>query len=106
MISQPEFDSLVAIYETHGWVLRRVVANGETVKITTPKEVHVENGTVDAAWFSRPPTAGSIAWEIRYLGGTQYALVEHLDEASHDFEDKLHQTEQRLADAVAVKQAA
>jgi hypothetical protein len=106
MISQPEFDALVATYETHGWVLRRVVMQGETGTIKTPADVKIEHGIVDAAWFSRPPSDGSIAWEIRYLGGTQYALVEHLDEDSPEFDDNLHQTEQRLADAVAAKQAA
>ena len=105
MTSPAEFEALIATYVQHGWLLRRVVLQdvsnapgGLTEDVTLTKCV------VDAAWFSRPPQTGPIAWEIRYLGASQYALVEHLDENSADFEQKLHQTEQRMADAVRAKE--
>ena len=107
MITLAEFEALIATYVQHGWLLRRVVLQdvsnapgGLTEDVTLTKCV------VDAAWFSRPPQPGSIAWEIRYLGSSQYALVEHLDENSADFNEKLHQTEQRLVDAVHAKRTA
>ena len=107
MIDRQAFEALVATYEMHGWVLRRVVASKPQSLLTgRDRDIVVTNGVTDAAWFSRPPQPGSIAWEIRYLGASQYALVEHLDENSPDFEDKLRQTEQRLADAVAAKRGA
>ncbi|HEY2847115.1 MAG TPA: hypothetical protein VGI80_04805 [Pyrinomonadaceae bacterium] len=107
MIAPPEFETLVATYIQHGWLLRRVVLQNtaDVAEGLTP-DISVRQSIIDAAWFSRPPNAGPIAWEIRYLGPTQYALVEHLDEAATDFEEKLHQTEQRLADAVNAKQTA
>jgi hypothetical protein len=107
MIPQQEFNALVALYDQHGWLLRRVALQDvRNAWGGLGKDIKITSGSVDAVWFSRPPQRGSVAWEIRYLGSPQYALVAHLDENSHDFEDRLYQTEQRLADAVAKKQAA
>ncbi|MFL6373884.1 MAG: hypothetical protein ACJ73D_04370 [Pyrinomonadaceae bacterium] len=107
MISQQEFDELVATYEKYGWVLRRVVARDLTAAPRVlPTGVAAVAGVVDAAWFSRPPSEGAIAWEIRFLGGTQFALVVHLDENSIEFEDELHQTEERLAASVVAPRKA
>ncbi len=102
MITQEEFDALVSTYAKHEWLLRRVVVRSLS---DAPKglasDIPVDEGVVDAAWFSREPKPGTIPWEIRFLGTAQYALVEYLDESSPDFNAKVHQTEQRLADAVA-----
>ena len=107
MISAEEFGALVATYDKHGWQLRRVVVRDlSDVSAVISKEAEVKKGVIDAAWFSRPPKTGANAWEIRFLGPAQYALVEHVDENSDDFEDRLHQTEERLADAVAKKTTA
>ena len=103
MISDDEFKALVATYEKHGWQLRRVVLRDPSV---APAGIETAEGVVDAAWFSRPAQTGPVAWEIRYLGPTQLAYVEHLDENSADLEERLHRTEQRLADAVAAKRTA
>jgi len=107
MITPAEFEALVATYAQHGWLLRRLVLEDtSTAPGGIPANISVTNGVVDAAWFSRPPQPGPIAWEIRYLGASQYALVEHLDENSVDFDEKLHQTEQQLSDAVRAKRTA
>jgi hypothetical protein len=107
MIDATELRTLIETYERYGWQLRRLAAHDTaTADAFGPVNVPISVGVTDAAWFSRPPTDGEVAWEIRYLGTTQYALVEHLDENSPDFEDKLHRTEQRLADAVAAKRKA
>lgn len=107
MISEQEFDALLTTYEKHGWVLRRVVVVDKgKIPRDLPQDLVVRMGIVNAVWFSRPPKSGSLPWEIRYLGPTPYALVEHLDENSDDFEQRLHQTEERLADVVAAKRKA
>jgi hypothetical protein len=107
MISRVEFEAMVAVYVRHGWLLRRLVLRD---MLAGPGpidgDIPIKEGALDAAWFSRPPQPGPIAWEIRYLGASQYALVNHLDENSADFEEKLHQTEQRMADAVRAKRTA
>ena len=107
MITLTEFEALIATYVQHGWLLRRVVLQDvSNAPRGLTKDVTLTKGIVDAAWFSRSQKPGPIAWEIRYLGSSQYALVEHLDENSADFEQKLHQTEQRLVDAVHAKRTA
>ena len=107
MTSPAEFEALIATYVQHGWLLRRLVLQDvSNAPSGLAEDVTLTKGVVNAAWFSRPPKAGPVAWEIRYLGSSQYALVEHLDENSADFNEKLHQTEQRLADAVHAKRTA
>ena len=107
MISDIEFDALVTTYARYEWVLRRIVLAEDSLRpSSTPASVPVVSGILDAVWFSREPADGAIAWEVRYLGPTQYALVEHLDEDEPDFEEKLREVEARLADAVAAKRFA
>lgn len=96
--------SLIKTYTKYGWHLRRLVITGAAEAETLSVHgVPIADGVVDAAWFSRPQQAGPIAWEIRYIGPSRYALVEHLDENSPDFELKLQEAERRLADAVAAR---
>jgi len=105
MIEQAEFDALVATYAKHGWVLRRVVLRDKiNATVATDPDIEIGQSVIDAAWFSRPPHPGPIAWEIRYLGLTPYALVEHIDENSPDFEQTLHEVEVRLASGVTSKE--
>lgn len=107
MMAQHEFTALVATYAKHGWLLRRVVLRETRGRPSDlPPEVGFHIGVTDAAWFSRSPQRGPYPWEIRSLGPTQFALVEHLDENSPDFEEKLHETEKRLADALNTKRSA
>lgn len=104
MINADNLRELVLTYEKYGWTLRRIVTTGG--RCDEAFQVPLAVGVVDAAWFSRPSPNGPVAWEIRYLGPTQYALVEHLDENAQDFEQKLHHAEQRLSDAVSAKRNA
>lgn len=105
MIDANEINEILATYKKYGWELRRVLLT------TAVKEsigdifegVSVAESDIDAAWFSRPPQPGAIAWEIRHLSTAPYALLEHLDETDPDFEAALHAVEKRLRDAVAKK---
>jgi hypothetical protein len=102
MIDPAILRSLIETYQKYGWEFRRLVAvDSEAAAGVSDLGVPLSIGVTNAAWFSRPPQSGPVAWEIRYLGGAHYALVEHLEENSADFEQKLHEIEQRLADAVA-----
>lgn len=104
-MTQADLESIVAQYERNGWVLRRILLTAATrPRITrTPAGVPVSDSDLDAAWFSRPPQAGTYAWEVRYLGPTPFALVEHLDDSEPDFEQRLRAVEDRLRVAVAAK---
>lgn len=97
---------IFATYRRYGWVPRRLlltVVGKKTIQNPEP-DLPVFDAEIDAAWFSRPPAAGEIAWEIRYLGNTPYALIENLDEASPDFEERLIDVQKRLQASVAAKQ--
>lgn len=103
MITPEQFCEIVATYERHGWLLRRVLLSAETRKRLTafPTDVDIIDSDIDVAWFSRPPKAGEISWEIRSLGATPFALVEFVDEDSPDFEHVLESVKQRMTDSLA-----
>ncbi len=110
MISEEAIRDIIATYSKHGWVLRRVLLSKSSVVRMTPGrffgEVPVIEAAIDAAWFSRPPRSGGVAWELRYLGATSFALVENVDEASPNFEDVLDDVVERLITAISERKAA
>ena len=109
MTSSDSIAAIIATYKKHGWLLRRVLLSRPARAEVSPQVVEgapVMPSDIDAAWFSRPPADGGVAWEIRYLGPTPYALVENIDENEPDFEERLRSVEARLAVAVAAKKSA
>jgi hypothetical protein len=66
-------------------------------------ETKIAESEIDAAWFSRPPNGGEIAWEIRHLSETPFALLEYADETADDFEKTLSDIEARLTTNVTQK---
>ena len=108
MIDKGALAEIIATYEKHGWVLRRVLLSEETKRGLGlyADTLHVTDSDIDAAWFSRPPKSGAIAWEIRYLGDPPYALLENIDENSPTFEDDLASLQGRLRDAVVARKSA
>ncbi len=112
MIDINSFSEIIALYQKHGWVLRRVLLSDDPspglseIISSRYNDIPVIRASIDAAWFSRPPADGGIAWEIRHLGNLPYALVENLDETSPDFIASLAKVEARLIDAIARRQTA
>jgi hypothetical protein len=112
MIRPAVVRDIIDLYAKHGWVLRRVLLSAQSQSAVGADiaslfgDARVVDSPFDAVWFSRPPAAGPIAWEIRNLGETPYALVEHLDESSPDFENSLAEAGDRLVKAVAAKRSA
>ena len=112
MIDATEIGEIIAVYRKHGWILRRVLLStssrerlGDGIS-TLIGGVRVIACEIDAAWFSRSPKSGGVAWEIRHLSETPYALLEYIDENSAEFEDRLRAVESRLREtALAVKSA-
>lgn len=109
MIDPESVGEIVRMYEKYGWMPRRFLFTKElatrvdSLKSLVPKNIPVYTSDIDAAWFSRPPKAGGVAWELRYLGEPPFALLENIDEANADFEDSLKAVETRLKDAIAGK---
>ena len=99
---------IIATYEKHGWILRRVLLSQATKQAlgSSVESLPVFDADIDAAWFSRPPKSGGTAWEIRYLGDIPFALLENIDEDSPTFENDLSALQARLNDAVGARKSA
>jgi len=106
MIAASTIAAITGQYTEHGWILRRIVIiDAMSADIASDFEVDVQTGApVNGMWFSRPPQPGGEVWELRYLGTTQFALVEHVDETGPDFLAKLRSVEERLAAIVAARE--
>lgn len=109
MIGSTAITEIFSTYKKHGWILRRVLLSpalkttvaGATFRMI--EGVKIVESDIDAAWFSRPPASGGIAWELRYLGDTAFALLANIDEAHPEFEESLEQIETRLRESIAAK---
>jgi len=107
MIDACSIRELLETYEKHGWILRRVLLSAALSKELGNEtsglfvNVPINDSDIDAAWFSRPPNPGGVAWELRYLGDIPYALLERLDENAPEFDEQLAAVESQLRDAVA-----
>ncbi len=109
MIEPGQIGEIIETYQKHGWILRRVLLSPALkAKLGTGgddifNEVMIFDSDINAAWFSRPPKSGGIAWEIRYLGDPPFALLENIDESSPAFEDLLRSVETRLHESITAK---
>lgn len=107
MIGHASLDQLITTYRKHGWVLRQFLLTPalrqELAAELDKYDVPLRSSGIDAAWFSRPPVTGHVAWEIRYLGDIPFALLEHFDESDPQFESRLAEVESKLAEAILAK---
>ena len=112
MIEADAIRDIIATYTKHGWLLRRVLLSARSKKALDASirelfdDVGIRDSAIDAAWFSRPPKEGGVAWELRYLGSTPFSLVEKADENAVDCEQILREVEQRLHIAIGKKESA
>lgn len=92
-------------YRRHDWLLRRILLKNFLRKdfVEYETRIPVFDSDIDAAWFSRPPASGGVAWEIRSLGDPPLALLENLDEADANFEEQLKEIENRLKKSTSTK---
>ncbi len=101
MISSEGFREVVEAYTRYGWELREILATQRSGEIApVPEGISARDFPLDAAWFSRPPKNGPIAWELRYVGEPPIAFLEHLDESAIDFREQQNIVEKRLIEAV------
>ncbi len=109
MIDADALVEIIQTYHKHGWMLRRILLT-LLLRVRLPAdadeifgEVEVIESEIDAAWFSRPPRPGGVAWELRHLSETPFALLEKIDETDAGFEHALRSVETRLIEAVKAK---
>jgi hypothetical protein len=94
---------IVATYEKHGWILRRVLiaagAEADEPKIAAafPDSARVR-AEIDALWFARPSHDGREAWELRLVAEQPYALFEafEVDDGEEDREAARREMENKM----------
>ena len=99
---------LVATYQKYGWELKAALLQPSTrSEISTAKpelatEITIKDSSVDALWFSRPSHENRVAWELRLLAETQYALFETFepDETEEERDEMRLEMEARMRDYV------
>lgn len=98
------FMELVATYQKHGWQLKGAVLQPGTRAELTEKEpdllrpLVLKEDIFDALWFSRPSHKDRVAWELRLLAESQYAIFEtfEADETEEQREEMRIEMEARL----------
>lgn len=95
-----DHNEIFRTYKKYGWNLRRILAPTKSRDKFASLGLPVDDFEIEAAWFSREPEAGGVAWEIRYLGVPAFALLDNLDEADPEFAAKRRAVETRLIAAV------
>ena len=92
-------------YVRHGWRLKGVLMTAHTRaeiqnqhRAATFEGVPVKESSFDALWFSRPSHSGRVAWELRLVAETPYALLETFeqDETEEYCQDIMDDMEARL----------
>ena len=96
-------EEILAVYQKHGWQLRRVLLRPESRPAYETEQfllsgITVEETTIDALWFSRPSHQGREAWELRLIAENPYALFEtfEADELEEEREDVRREMEARM----------
>jgi hypothetical protein len=90
VITEDSVREILAQYERFGWQLERVLLNPK-VKVSLGELAHelfdvdaLVESDLDAAWFSRSNSNGRVAWELRSLGPTPFALVDSAEPNASD----------------------
>jgi len=102
---------ILATYQKHGWQLRRLLLLPETRTNLVDKDeltfagARVDDGTVDALWFSRPSSGKREAWELRLVAETPYALFETFEaDGPEEAHEKVRQEmEARMSEFITRK---
>lgn len=111
MISEPSIREILSLYRKHGWILRHVLLSEELTKALSGSIDRLFTGSeimpsaLDALWFSRSSRPGSVAWEIRHLSESPFALVETIgsDFTDEERDEALRSAEIKMAEIVKSK---
>ena len=108
MITAAAFREILAQYKSFGWQLKRLILTADTKHVLVRvnedifENIPVVESDLNAAWFSRPNANGRVAWELRSLGPTPFALVDSSEPDAREselielFERVENQMRQRL----------
>ena len=87
---------IVAMYERHGWSLRRILLRPNTspeIELLGSelfRDAEVREADLDALWFARSSHGKRESWELRLLADQPYALFEafEADESEEETDGK------------------
>ncbi len=104
MITEAQIAEILSLYKKHGWTLSRVLLSAELEKNLSEKReklfgsAEIISSRIDAAWFTRPSKNNNVAWELRHLSNTPFALFELFGaDADEEFRrETLSEMENRL----------
>ncbi len=99
MIDRGDVEQMIAQYTKHGWKLRRVLLSVNADELGGVfGDAEIRGSDLDAAWFSRASKPDVIAWELRSLARTPYALVTGVpvDAGEDEAEVLLAETEAKM----------
>ena len=101
---------ILETYQKYGWKVERLLLRPEARALVKQANVsfpgaRIEDGSVDALWFSRASHNNRVAWELRLVAESNYALFEtfEAEEAEEDREEVRREMEARLRDYVSGK---
>src|SRR4051812_12323406 len=94
---------IIAMYQRHGWTLRRALLTSETraaIDDNIFNDAAIVDSDFDALWFARPSHAERDAWELRLLAEQPYSLFEafEADESEEDRDEARLEMENRMRD--------
>ncbi|MGI9167652.1 MAG: hypothetical protein ACR2G5_14950 [Pyrinomonadaceae bacterium] len=78
-------------YQKYGWKIERVLMRPETREVVIQEQIsfaeaRIEEGSIDALWFSRASHNNRQAWELRLVAESNYALFETFE--ADEFEEQ------------------
>ncbi len=94
-------------YQKYGWKMERVLMRPETREVVVREQIsfadaRIEEGSIDAIWFSRASHNNRQAWELRLVAESNYALFEtfEADESEEHREEVRREMEGRMREYV------
>ncbi len=104
MVKAEVISEILSLYKKHGWSLRRVLLSEKLSKSLSASikilfgDAEIVLSEIDAAWFSRTSGKSNVAWELRHLSETPFAVFELFEKetAEEILREKLLEMEKRL----------
>ncbi len=94
-------------YQKYGWKIERVLMRPETREVVIQEQIsfaeaRIQEGSIDALWFSRASHNNRQAWELRLVAESNYALFEtfEADVSEEQREEGRSELEARMGEYV------
>ena len=94
-------------YQKYGWKIERVLMRPETLEVVVQgpfsfADARIEEGSINALWFSRASHNDRDAWELRLVAESNYALFEtfEVDESEEERKEVRREMEARMREYV------